>query len=116
MLKPLATALVVLLLVPALAFAQWRPMPAPTTPRAGSTSDAQTGNAYNWNRSLDGSTNVRGLNSNTGSQWNTTIQPNGNQRGTDNHGNQWNYNAGSGTYTNSNEKVCVGQGVARVCN
>lgn len=81
MLKPLAAALVLLLTMPVLAFAQWRPTPAPTTPRLGSTYDAQTGNAYNWNRSLDGSTNVNGLNSHTGSQWNSTIQPNGNQRG-----------------------------------
>jgi hypothetical protein len=48
--------------------------------------------------------------------WNGTVQTNGDQRGIDGKGNTWNYNAGSGTYMNSNGKMCVGQGAARVCN
>ena len=58
--------------------------------------DPNSGNHDNWNRNIDGSTNVRGFNDRTGSQWNSTIQPNGDQRGTDSRGNMWNDNKGTG--------------------
>jgi hypothetical protein len=83
----------------------------------GSKYDWQSGNRYNWNQDSSGSTHLRGNNSNTGSQWNTTIQPNGSMRGFDSNGNSWNYNAQSGTYMNyGTGKMCVGKGVGRVCN
>jgi hypothetical protein len=71
---------------------------------------------YNWNRTPDGSTNVGGFNPSSGSQWNTTIQPNGDQRGMNSKGNLWQYNQSTGSYLNSNGTVCVGKGAARVCN
>jgi len=81
----------------------------------GSTYDWRSGNSYQWNHNGDGSTNVRGFNMNTGSQWNTTIQPNGNMRGSDSGGNFWNYNSTTGTYWNSNGTMCTGKGALRTC-
>ena len=82
---------------------------------SGSSYDWRSGNSYNWNRNYDGSTTVRGFNSQTGSMWNNTIQRNGDQRGMDSHGNLWNYNAATGSYMNSNGHGCIGQGYARSC-
>lgn len=81
---------------------------------AGSSYDWQSGNIYNWNR-IGGSTHVNGMNLNTGSQWNTTIQHNGNMNGFDSRGNSWNYNAATGAYMNSNGHGCVGHGYGRTC-
>lgn len=67
---------------------------------AASTYDHNTGNTYFYDTYLDGSTSVRGYNFNTGSTWNTTIDKDGNMRGTDSQGNQWNYNESTGTYYN----------------
>lgn len=83
---------------------------------SGSTYDWRSGNRYLWNRSVDGSTNVRAFNTTTGSQWTTTIQPNGGMRGTDSRGNLWNYNSRTGNYWNTNGTFCTGRGYARVCN
>jgi hypothetical protein len=105
----LLVALIVPLLVSQSSFAQWQP-------RSGSTYDWRTGNSYNWNRNFDGSTNVNGFNTGTGSTWNTTIQPNGDMRGTDSRGNLWNYNSGTGTYLNTDGTICTGRGYAQVCN
>jgi len=88
----------------------------PVFAQSGSTYDWRSGNHYNWNRNLDGSTNVRGHNYNTGSSWNQTIMPNGDQRGTDSDGNTWHYNNNSGIYWNSNGATCWGKGQFRQCN
>jgi hypothetical protein len=105
--RSLGFAVSLVLVTTAPAVAQWS---------SGSTYDAQSGNRYNWNRNFDGSTNVRGFNTNTGSMWNTTIQPNGDQRGLDSQGNSWQYNNRSGTYLNTDGTMCVGKGLARICN
>jgi|SRR5581483_1653451 len=81
----------------------------------GSKYDWQSGNTYNWNRDSLGNTYVRGNNLNTGSQWTTTIQPNGDMRGLDSNFNSWNYNAQTGSYMNSNGHGCIGRGPARTC-
>jgi hypothetical protein len=89
---------------------------APEFAQAGSTYDWRSGNSYHWNRNGDGSTHVRGFNPHTGSQWTTTIQQNGDMRGTDSRGNLWHYNSRSGNYWNTNGRFCTGHGYARVCN
>lgn len=86
-------------------------------PRSGSTYDWRSGNQYYWNRDSSGQTNVRGFNFQNGSQWNTTIQRNGNMRGMDSGGNMWQYNNSTGFYQNfGTGRTCVGKGYARVCN
>jgi hypothetical protein len=55
----------------------------PALVQSGYKYDPRSGNSYNWYQQSDGSTNVRGSNLNTGSQWNTTIKPNGDQNGLD---------------------------------
>lgn len=86
--------------------------PAYTAPKT--TYDWQTGNSYTTT-TTGSDTHVRGLNTNTGSTWNTTIDSSGNQRGVDAKGNVWQQNKATGTYINSNGKVCTGKGAARVC-
>lgn len=89
---------------------------APIAAHAGSAYDWRTGNTYNWNSYPGGDTHVRGYNFGTGSQWNTTVRPNGDMRGTDSNGHMWNYNSGSGTYHNyGTGRTCYGQGAARTC-
>ena len=66
----------------------------------GSKTDLRTGNHYSWTTDADGTTRVRGTNFQTGSTWTTTIEPDGDQRGTDKNGNQWRYNRSSKTYDN----------------
>jgi|GraSoi2013_115cm_1033766.scaffolds.fasta_scaffold184668_2 hypothetical protein len=84
--------------------------------QSGSTYDWRSGNRYNWTHNEDGSTDVRGFSTNTGSMWRTHIAPNGDQRGTDSRGNMWRYNSGSGFYWNSDGTTCIGKGYARTCN
>lgn len=87
---------------------------APTYTAPKTTYDWQTGNSYTT--TVNGAnTTVRGFNTNTGSTWNSTIDASGNQRGTDSRGNVWQYNKATKTYINSNGRVCVGEGAARVC-
>jgi hypothetical protein len=83
---------------------------------AGSYYDWQSGNSYNWNTTPGGDTYVHGYNLNTGSMWNQTIRPNGDQNGFDSRGNYWNYNAGTGSYFNSDGTTCFGRGAFRTCN
>lgn len=80
--------------------------------------DPSTGNSYNYyTNPYTGQTTVRGYNGTTGSQWNTTIQPDGNMRGQDADGNFWNYNDSTGSYYNyGSGKICTGKGAYRVCN
>lgn len=91
-----------LLLLPAVASAQF-------------TYDPQTGNSYVTTPSYGGGAQVRGYNLGTGSNWNTTVQPNGDMRGMDADGNTWRYNNSSGSYMNSNGTICTGKGVFRNC-
>lgn len=84
--------------------------------QSGRTYDPQTGNTYNWRRNSDGSTTVRGSNLQTGSTWTNRVESNGNQRGTDSDGNMWRYNATTGTYTNTNGRICTGRGAYRTCS
>lgn len=89
----------------------------PRRPRTSSNYDATTGNMYNTQRHLDGSSDTYGNNTNTGSQWQSHSDRRGNQSGTDADGNMWNYNRGSNTYYNyGTGKMCTGSGYARVCN
>lgn len=89
----------------------------PQRPRSSSSYDANTGNMYNTNRHADGSSDTYGNNPNTGSQWNSHTDRNGNARGTDSDGNMWQYNKGSNTYFNyGTGKMCTGSGRTRICN
>lgn len=84
--------------------------------RSGSTYDAQTGNNYTWQKDYSGNTRVAGNNYQTGTMWNTNIQPNGNMSGMDSQQNYWNYNAQTKSYWNTNGKQCWGYGQNRQCN
>ena len=79
------------------------------------TYDYNSGNSYTTSQGFGGNTIINGFNSRTGSSWNTTIDANGNQRGMDSKGNTWNYNSTTGTYFNSNGKICTGKGASRIC-
>lgn len=70
------------------------------SPSYGSTYDWKTGNTYNWSTSMSGDTQVNGYNFTNGTSWRTTVEKDGDMRGTDSNGNYWNYNEGSGTYMN----------------
>lgn len=83
---------------------------------AYATYDWQTGNTYNSYRDGAGNIQVNGFNSHTGSSWQTTINSNGNMRGTDSRGNNWEYNDSSGYYHNyGTGKTCTGKGYFRQC-
>lgn len=77
--------------------------------------DSNTGNSYNVNQ-YGNQTHVDGYNANTGSQWHTDIDNQGNMRGTDKDGNYWTYNDSTGSYINSNGTTCIGRGAARTCS
>lgn len=80
-----------------------------------STYDPNTGNYYRTTPNPEGGATVRGNNLNTGSTWQTTIQPDGRERGTDSRGNTWNYNPANGSYSNSDGRQCFGKGMLRTC-
>lgn len=80
------------------------------------TYDYDTGNSYRTSRQADGTTKVRGTNLNTGSTWDTTIKTNGDMRGTDSNGDIWTYDKSTGSYSNTNGKICTGTGASRICS
>lgn len=83
---------------------------------SGSTYDWSSGNIYNW-RSTPSGTHVDGMNMNTGSMWQTDIRKNGSMSGWDSNMNPWTYDAGTKTYMNlGTGKLCVGEGLARICS
>lgn len=69
-------------------------------PSSGYKYDWKTGNSYNWNTNSTGETRVQGINTKTGSMWNTTIENDGDMKGFDSKGNYWNYNSKSDSYYN----------------
>ena len=77
--------------------------------------DYRNGNSYNTEQESDGSTEVDGYNDNTGSQWQTNIQQNGDMNGTDSNDNSWTYNSDTKTYQNSDGTTCTGEGEFRQC-
>lgn len=82
-----------------------------------STYDWQTGNSYYVTPRLGGGAHVQGQNLQTGSMWSTDIDQRGNMTGRDAGGNTWTYDQGSGTYLNfGTGRMCVGQGLGRICN
>jgi hypothetical protein len=87
----------------------------PVFAQSGSTYDWRSGNWYHWYSAFDGSTHVQGFNWNTGSQWRTTIRPNGDMQGWDSRGDFWRYDSRTGNYWNSNGTFCTGRGYARTC-
>lgn len=88
----------------------------PTAAGAQSTYDWQSGNQYHSNQNFDGSTTIRGFNYNTGSSWNTTVEPDGDMRGTDSQGNMWQYDDSTGFYQNyGTGTTCTGKGAFRTC-
>lgn len=92
------------------------PMPSYRQPSSGSTYDWQSENLYTWRRGLNGTTHVNGLNSRTGSMWQTDIKPDGSMSGFDKDFNPWRYDARTGTYMNlGTGRMCIGEGFARTC-
>jgi hypothetical protein len=84
--------------------------------QSGYTYDWQSGNSYNWDTDDFGNTHVYGMNPNTGSTWNTTIDPQGNMQGFDAQMNPWSYDSGTGTYFNfGTGRMCIGQRPIRSC-
>lgn len=83
---------------------------------SGSSYDWRSGNRYSWDTDSSGETRVRGSNSRTGSRWNTTIDPDGDMKGSDSDGNRWRYNSNTGSYYNyGTGQSCRGSGRARTC-
>ena len=82
----------------------------------GSRNDPFSGNSYNWNRIVE-PTNTSGYNSNAGSSWNPSFDQSGPiRRGTDSHGNYWNYNSVTGPYYNfGSGRSCYGTGALKNC-
>ena len=80
-----------------------------------SSYDPQSGSQAYYRRNPDGSLEVRGFNSYTGSYWRQTITPNGDYQGTDSTGNRWRYNKGTGSYIDSQGTICWGSGKHREC-
>lgn len=79
--------------------------------------DPRTGNSYNVTENYGGGARVDGYNSSTGSTWHTTIENNGNMRGTDSDYNSWTYNSSTGAYYNyGTGESCYGKGSFRTCN
>lgn len=88
-----------------------------TRPSTTTTYDWRSGNRYTTTTNGDGSATVRGNNYENGTHWRTTIQPDGQQRGTDADGNMWRYNPQTKTYHNfGTGQICTGTGYGRVCN
>lgn len=88
-----------------------------TFPQTSTTYDWKSGNRYTTTINPDGSAQVRGSNLQNGTSWRSTIQPDGQQRGTDADGNQWRYNPRTKTYTNfGTGKTCTDTAYGRVCN
>src|SRR5262245_30175672 len=83
----------------------------PTVAQAWSTYDWRTGNSYFGSQGIDGSTTVWAFNSHTGSQWNTTIQRNGDMNGMDSRGGFWQYDGNTGNYWNTRGRMCFGKGI-----
>ena len=78
--------------------------------------DWRSGNMYNWNQDLNGTTHLRGNNFQNGTQWNTDIKPDGSMRGFDANRNYWTYDSRTGNYMNyGTGKMCFGKDY-RVCN
>ena len=93
------------------------PTYTPPLPRSYTKTDPESGNQYRVREQSNGDTKIDGYNYNTGSQWNTTIKPNGNMRGQDANGNSWDYNNRSKTYYNyGTGQMCTGEGPTRVCS
>jgi hypothetical protein len=87
-----------------------------TKPSSGSTFDWRSGNTYRWNRDSLGNTRINGSNLRTGSNWRTTIKPNGSMSGWDSKMNHWTHSRRSGVYQNfGTGRTCMGRGVARSC-
>ena len=92
------------------------PLQTYSPPPPSSSYDWQSGNMISTTPSYGGGATVNGYNTRSGATWNTQIQPNGSQSGTDSQGNFWTYNPSTGSYINSNGRSCIGTGAARVCN
>lgn len=80
------------------------------------TYDWRNGNSYRTTQNYDGSVTVNGWNTATGSQWRTTINPDGNMKGYDASNNYWTYRQNTGAYYNyGTGRSCYGKGAYRTC-
>jgi hypothetical protein len=72
------------------------------------------GNCYLTTPRLGGGADVYGFGN--GGTWNSTIEPNGDQRGWDSRGNYWQYDNNTGNYFNyGTGQTCFGKGALRTC-
>jgi hypothetical protein len=88
---------------------------SPVLAQSGSSYDSRGDSLYDRSRNTDSSATVRGSNFGTGTQWNQTVTPGGDQRTSDRK-NRWNYGNSSGNYWNTDGKSCWGTGIYRQCN
>lgn len=78
--------------------------------------DWQSGNTYTVQPRPNGGAHVNGFNSQTGSTWSQTIQPDGSASGFDSRGNSWSYDQNTGNYYNfGTGRTCFGKGALRTC-
>lgn len=85
-------------------------------PASGYKYDPSTGNSYTYNTDSLGNTYVRGSNATNGTNWSSTIDKQGNQRGFDSKMNSWTYDVATGNYYNyGTGKSCFGKGYFRQC-
>jgi hypothetical protein len=114
--KPLLTLIVVVFSMTTPAFAEF---PYGEHPQQHTEYDWESGNRYqieHHNNFIEQDTHIKGYNFNTGSQWETTIDRDGDMRGRDADGNSWKYDERSGFYQNyGTGKTCIGKGAARNC-
>lgn len=97
-------------------FQPFQPQQQQVFPQSSYTYDRQSGNRYTTTTNPDGSAEVRGNNYQTGARWRTTIDADGQQRGTDADGNRWKYNPTTGRYYNyGTGQTCTGTGNRRTC-
>ncbi len=112
--KPLVVLVAVLVTIGlnGSASARWEADAKPVLPHSGSVGsslDLRSGNAYDWITGADGTTYLRGSNSDNGTDWQTLIQPNGDKSGLDELGDFWTYSKGSGLYHNFDTgEICIG--------
>lgn len=92
------------------------PAPVLRVPVWRQSSVAADDNEYVVLYSPDGSVDIDGFNSRTGSIWSQRRSPLGQWDGWDSRGRWWTRNERDGFYMRSDGRFCVGQGVLRTCS
>ena len=67
--------------------------------------DPKTGTEFRWHSDATGNKHITTFNRTQRSLWNLTIDSLGNRSGTDENGNFWTFNPGSGVYRNEAQEL-----------